>query len=416
MSSEPKEKLSLDEIARGFESLRTKGEDGEIAFGGFKFDDLETVFFTSIKWDESLSEYERERIAFKAPFKAGEAGKITAKTLLSALGELEKEILSAKPTDFIVVFSISLRYRPFLTSIKVDDAQIEFFQTLPKEIDRTPIRHPLHLGDLVEIPDNYSVVTVKVSSKTIYAAYVRALTALEVLRGIWNGNINSKTDMTLRIGGTRDFKPINKIRLGPVHTVHLPDGSLATKEWWYQSRFEAGDVEDLTNEWEIFQNNSSFFLDRYHALPYKQQATDMWIRYVNAFDHTDRDATFLQLWSLLELLTGTNGERYDETIRRTLFICEEREFHRLILEHLRDRRNAQVHQADGSSKVEQHVYQLKRYVEELLRLHHACCGRFKNMAEIGEFLSLPDNPAVLRERRRLYGQALVFRQRTLAQK
>jgi hypothetical protein len=105
----------------------------------------------------------------------------------------------------------------------------------------------------VDLPDDYSVVCVKVSAKSTYSAYVRALTALDVLRGIWNWIINCRTDMTLQIGGVCEFKPINRIRLGPVHTVHLPDGSLATKEWWYQPSFEAGVVEDLTKDWEKFQ-------------------------------------------------------------------------------------------------------------------------------------------------------------------
>jgi hypothetical protein len=417
LSSKLKTKFPLDELARRIEAIRTTNPDGRVAFDGPRFTDLEMVFRTAIDWDESLSDYERDRIAFNAPFVAARAGQVTKDALLKAVHELEAKEFAAKPTDYVVVTTLTVRYHAQLKKVRVRNVQFSFFQKLPKKYDRDPIRNPFFLGDMVDVPDDFVVVCAKVSAKSVHAAAAEALTALSVLRGIWNYTINRRTTMTLPVGGVRQTKPINKILLGPVHTVHFPQGALAEKAYWHNGSFEPEAPENLAEEWAMIQKSTSRCLRWYHVSAYKKEITDMWVRYAFALDHADREVTFLKLWSLLELLTGTNGEKYDETIRRTLFMCDDRELHRMILEHLRDRRNAMIHLDDSSSKVEQHIYQLKRYVEELLRLHllfGRLKKRFPSLNAVGEFLALPPEPTILKERQRIYRQAFDFRQKTLA--
>jgi hypothetical protein len=56
---------------------------------------------------------------------------------------------------------------------------------------------------------------------------------------------------------------------------------------------------------------------------------------------------------------------------------------------------------------------LKRYVEELLRLHLVFGRRFPSISAVGGFFALPPEPNVLKERQRIYRQAFDFRQKTL---
>jgi len=415
MSSKPKDKakFSFDEIARTLESIKRVQPGGGVSFGGSKFHELKTVILTSIKWDESLSDYERERIAFKMPFEASASGKITKDSLLNALRQLESEKFSGAVGNYAVISSLSFSHSKLLTNLVVGNVRFSFHSKMPKGFDRTAIK-ALLAGHVDDCPNGYVIVRGDVSEKSIHGAVSETLSALDLLRGVWNYIINQRTDSIIRFGGGyRKTKALNKIRLGPVHTVHLPQGPLAVKQCWSEPFFEAGDPEFLDGEWPKIQKAASWCLRRYHSIPYFKDATTMWIRYAYALDRADMEASFLKLWGLLEFLTGTTGERYDETIRRTLFLCDDREFHRLILEHLRDRRNALVHHDDGSSEAEQHVFQLKRYVEELMRLHLVMGKRFKSMAEFGEFLSLPPEPAVLKEKLRQYRQALGFRERTI---
>ena len=413
MSSKPKERFPLDELARRLESAKTTGPEGKMAFDGLRYEDLKTVFLTSIEWDESLSDYQRQRIARDATFAAAKTGKITKDSLLGAVHDLEAKEFALSEKEYVVVTSLSLLPDKRLKKTKIRDVEITFHAKLPKQFDRGPLRNPLFLGDTVYFPERYVVVCVKLSAKSVHAANSEAMTALNILRSIWNYTINSKTGMILRIGGRLKSEPVNKILMGPVHTVHLPDGKLAEMMYWYNNLNEQHDPAAFGNDWNLINRNTKKLLSWYHESSYPKEITDMWIRYVSALDNADSEAAFLKLWSLLELLTGTAGDKYDETIRRVLFICRDREFNRMILEHLRDRRNALVHRDDGSQDVEQYVYQLKRYIQELLRLHLAFRKHFKSLDEFGGFLASPFAPEILSERLRIYRRALDFRQKTI---
>jgi hypothetical protein len=52
------------------------------------------------------------------------------------------------------------------------------------------------------------------------------------------------------------------------------------------------------------------------------------VRYVRALDERNLSSAFLKLWSVLEDLTNTGRSRYDLTIRRATFICEDRALRR----------------------------------------------------------------------------------------
>ena len=136
---------------------------------------------------------------------------------------------------------------------------------------------------------------------------------------------------------------------------------------------------------------------------YTTRLEDALRRYTRALDSFDWDASFLRLWGLLETLTGTQPhESHDLTVKRATFLYEdpEREFHVQVLNHLRHYRNRSVHGGESSETIEAYLYQLKRYVEDLLLFHLAPPSycRFKSIAQAAAFLNLPPDPADLRRR------------------
>ena len=410
MSSKTKDKFRIDNIARSLESIRVPGTPG--TFDGRRFDDLRTVFLTSIAWDERLPEAERERIASKAIFEAASHGKITTETLLGSLRTIENHYFAQPVRDFVVVASLSLRYFKPLQTMRVGDVHLSFHPEMPNTFSRKGL-HGLAWGCVSDTPNGYVTVCAKVSEKSAYTAHSIAESALEVLRGIWNYEGNRSTSSILRIGGSGKWEVLNKIRRGPIDTVHLPDGSLAVQEWWQIPFSGPSQPGSFAEKWPQMRKTTLWCLRRGNEIPYQEELTAMWGRYAHALDDPDPEACFLKLWSLLELVTGTKGANYDEMIRRTLFVCKDRDFHQLILEHLRDRRNALVHSDDGSPQIQACIFQLKRYVEEFIRLHLALGWRFKTISEFGEFFSLPFEPSMLKAKRQLYGWAFSFREKTL---
>ncbi len=136
---------------------------------------------------------------------------------------------------------------------------------------------------------------------------------------------------------------------------------------------------------------------------YAARLEDALRRYTRALDSFDWEASFLRLWGLLETLTGTQPhESHDLTVKRATFLYEdpEREFHVQVLNHLRHYRNRNVHGGESSETIEAYLYQLKRYVEDLLLFHldpPSYC-RFESIAQAAAFLNLPPGPADLRRR------------------
>jgi hypothetical protein len=115
-------------------------------------------------------------------------------------------------------------------------------------------------------------------------------------------------------------------------------------------------------------------------------------------DTIDHDMTIQKLWSLLEFLTDTGLATYDTTVRRVRFLYADERFAAQVLEHLRRFRNRSVHGGHSGGDVESEVYQVKRYVEAMLRYHLSNQYKFSSMAQACEMLDLPTDGAQLKRR------------------
>lgn len=113
------------------------------------------------------------------------------------------------------------------------------------------------------------------------------------------------------------------------------------------------------------------------------------IRYSRALDERVWQTAYLKLWSVLELLTNSQHESYKVLINRTSFIFLDRQFHRQVLNQLREYRNKYVHTDAENADIEIYMYQLKRYVEKMLGFHLGNTTRFESMEEVTKFLNLP---------------------------
>ena len=87
---------------------------------------------------------------------------------------------------------------------------------------------------------------------------------------------------------------------------------------------------------------------------------------------------------------------------------ESRSYHRQVLEHLRSKRNRIVHFTEETEYGEALVYQLKRYVEEMLIFHLNWSNTFKSIGETAIFLDLPADRRELESRIKLFEKALKF--------
>ena len=256
-------------------------------------------------------------------------------------------------------------------------------------------------------PKAYTSVRVAVQARSEQEAFTSALDALDLLRGIWNLYF---TKWARSSGGKRE--PVNSIVLGPVHSIHEPGGRLASGMFWYEADY-VGPLrpQRLNKDYDAlrqFERQVREFLAKSN---YRADVEDALRRYARALDFRDWNTSFVQLWGLIEQLTDTSRASYETTIKRILFLCDNRysEFHRQILRHLMNYRNRTVHVGVEAVAIETLLYQLKRYAEVLIRFHIQNSSQFSSIKEAAEeYLTLPSDVNRLRSRIDLAARALRF--------
>jgi hypothetical protein len=111
-----------------------------------------------------------------------------------------------------------------------------------------------------------------------------------------------------------------------------------------------------------------------------------------ALDSADLSRAFLDLWGLLETLTGISpGDRHDKVVRRASFIWSDaqRKTHEQVLHHLRRHRNSYVHAGEGANRANAYLHQIRLYVEEMLLFHLGYSRHLMSMNRAARFFDLP---------------------------
>jgi hypothetical protein len=399
-------RVNLDFVASQLEEAKS-GSGERVVFSAPEMREMSAILATSLDFSQGTPDTERQRIINQAIFYAGQSGKITKRSLLGAISRFENEYLELPTQTFTLVTTLSVRYGDYLRPQRADDAVIVFSAAVPKRFDRSPLEEIPHWPKNPD-PKDYTIVRVSVNARSKYESFDRAITALDFFRGLWNFSLNRGTISRWSTGGKRP--PINDIRLGPFHTIHKANGKVEQEVFWFQTQYEELPAANLGRDWKRLASEAQVIRKRLRVIPYRQFMHEIFVRYARALDSSDFESCFLRLWSLFELLTHTSvGARYDQTIERTLFIFRERELNRALLEHLRGHRNATIHQGASSEQVESFTWQLKRYVDELIRFHILWSGRFQSMEEVGAFLDLPHDPLVIRSKIKQLRMALKYR-------
>jgi len=406
-------KFNPNLISNKFEQIKTMDEGTRKAsFRGFEYEDYFSVLCTIADLDKNIHEIDKHRIINESIFSVGGKGKITARKLLNTINKLEKIYLSRGTKQYILVTSLSLEKNSLISKSKINSGHITFTPQLPATFHRarelTWSRSARHTID--NIPQKYLFARIHVIAKSAFEATGKAFANLDLIRGIWNLGLNRKRYLSISYGGKQ--RPINRIILGPFHTLHEPGGKLSTDTFWFDPHFN-NSVQpyqfDNQDEKDYVISFAKLVRKKLRTIAYSDDICEGIIRYTRALDYSDYDIAFLKLWSVLEFLTNTLKAKYDNTIKRTAFCFKEYDFHCQVLNHLRDYRNKSVHTGSSdNSGVKIYIYQLKRYVEELLIFHLSTKMKFSNIESASEFLDLSQDAEFLREKCQLYQKAIKF--------
>jgi hypothetical protein len=383
-------------VLRRLEEVMQPLDDGRLSLGlGNEYELGLSAIASFAAFAADVPQIERRRISARSLQAVRKAGPLTESKVLATMGAQQREYRRRPKTEFVLLSSLSIRLYGKVHRRSPFGARHVFLANPPPDFGapdqiRSALREHERRG--------FTYVTTSVSSRDPHAAGESAIAELDALRAIWNlwfdyGRIRKS------IGGWR--RPRNPVVYGPYHTLHAPTGELATETYWFQTwKPDTTKTIDL-EEVEKLRRFERWIQDRVNRSPAHTQIIGLLVRYVQALDESDDSAVFLKLWALLEEMTSTGRQGYDETVRRAAFIFRRREYNVAILDHLRGWRNRMVHEGTDAHETEDFVNQLKGYVEELLLFLLGNGRHFRNLDEFGKFLDLPRQPSALSERIRM---------------
>lgn len=394
-------------LARRLEGSRQEAAGGgAVTFAGDPlFEDAALVVESGVEFVAEIPESDRRGIVSAALFATPPP--VTLDSLIAEINRRARDFLREPEQAYVLVSSISARYSTELRQSEVSGRRMYFRRSLPRRfragygqaVDRTRRNLLGPLPDPIRPGERYTPVWIHTRGRSHWEAVTRALDALDLLRGIWNLAINRRT-WSRTTGGAR--RPVNRVLLGPLHSLHHLDGSLASGVDWYEPDYvRPVQSRELSRRWtEVKEDEGNIRLCLTRSA-YAAQLEGALCRYARSLDLFQWEAAFLGLWGVLETLTGTKPhESHDLTVKRAAFLYDdsERNLHVQVLNHLRHYRNRSVHGGESSAAVEAYLYQLKRYVEQLLLFHLTSYYRFESIARAAEFLDLPAELADLRRR------------------
>lgn len=385
------------ELAKDVSPLQTGG----LQFSGDAFFGEPLVLLeTGVEFLVPISDVDRSWIIRRALEPALRSKNYGPKVLIGEINKATRDYVRSPEKSYVVTVGLSFRYFEDISRVESSGCRIYVRRQFPRHFiePRTEARfrsRKLVNGDYPEdVPHKkYAAAWIHVRGRSPTEAMDQAVEALDLRRGIWNLALNRRTGATFPPPSSG---PINNVLAGPLYSLHNTDGSLAIGYDWYNPEYSGPNVsqkvEQKWNEIRADERGIRLFLKR---CPYRTILEDALRRYCRALDAADLSRAFLELWGLLETLTGIGrNEGHDRVIRRASFIfaSQQRKTHQQVLHHLRRYRNSYAHAGEGSNQVGAYLHQLRRYVEQMLTFHLQHARHFSSIERAGDFLDLPPDP------------------------
>lgn len=395
--------LNPEIILAKLESIKAVSDDKKVSYSGFDYQDAMTALVNMVNFPNHCDGFNHLSIVSRAVSKIAKDSTLEKSKVMVAINDIVKTESATKEHKFHMLTSLSLAKPYPFKRLSIEGSLIRILDTdYPKKYTGRLETISRHINNIAVTPENYANVIVSLKSKSVKGAATKSLRVLDIVRSLWCLFGNS----SMEIFGEQ-WKPINKIRLGSAHTIHMNNGNIASENFWYEPNFSPENVFKPKNP-KVFTSNWKWALNKLNDIPYSRALKDSLLRYVRALDERDQNVALIRLWGALEILTAPSDANYDLVTRRCAFLFTEHDYHKQILEHLRDYRNSNVHSGDQSEQAKSNCYQLQFYYHHLVLFHLKNTGEFSSLDEANSFLDLPSKRETLENRKRLIEKAIKF--------
>lgn len=404
--------LKPEVILRKLEELKQVGNDNSVSFSAFEYQNAMAALYSMIDFPKQFISLQNIGILRNAVSNAAKLSKIDKDTVLNELKQLAKNELSKKEVKFNILTSFSMGLPLPIKNIKIGGSNIKFYvNDYPKKylsrIDTLAYVNKKKVNQISELsPVQYTKIIITTKAKNELEAANKALNDFDLLRAIFSLFANSGMEI---IGD--QFSPINKIRLGEFHTIHNSSGkNINSSRYWFEPNYKQANIFKLqAKQVSRFEKNVKWCIEQLNKCKYSDKINNALLRYVRALDEKDQNVALLQIWGSLESLTAYEENSKGNLPKRCSFLYEDSEYHKQILEHLREYRNQSVHAGVRSEEVKHYCYQLQGYFYQLILFHLHRVNEFESLPEANHFLDQPVKIEEIKKKQELLEKVIKFR-------
>jgi|SRR5665213_1705669 len=397
----------LDEITNRLTAIRTLSSEGRPGFSFGEYSLLISVLESAIDFNPAIPHADRPSLVRNAVTEAAKEPALTSGSLEKFLVSAERKYLRTPLQEFVLATALGITSYRGLKTIRINSVRISLAVSLPRKFGRSAIA--TRIDEVApHIPTGIVQVLARVSARTSHAAFYEAQNSVDLIRALWNFVLNHGRYRLLSLPN-EPAGPINAILPGSVHTLHRPNGTLVEEIFWFEPQVLKPDwIYAADDRWPDIQRRAHKLLSRLRSIRYRVEMENALVRYVRALDDADPRSSFNRIWSVLEYVTDSIGD-YDRLIRRASFLSQdnERVLDRMVLQHLRDVRNAIVHEDEERTNIHTYLEQVKFVTERLIMFHLRNGRRFGSRAAAVDCLDTPVDNDTLRQRIRDYRRALL---------
>jgi len=398
--------LNPQAILDKIENAKSVSADGRVSYSAFEYHEAFASIFSLLDIPKAISsELDVDTLVSEGLGRAAKAGVLTKKSVIDCLNEAAKNELATRERRYHLLTSLSMDNSLPFRRLSYQAVQVRVVgDKYPKKYGSRSEAIKFGGKAFSLEHEGYTKLIVSTKAKSVHGAASKALNGLDVIRALLSLFSNSSMEL---MGD--EYAPINKIRTGQVHTLHSDAGGPATETFWFEPNFAQAKPYRYRYP-AVLKKNFNWSLDRLNASSYRNAIEEALLRYVRALDEKDPNSAAIRLWGALECLASPGVARYDNIVKRCSLLFPEDDYHRQILEHLREFRNRSIHSGDQSKRAKTFCYQMQFYFWKLVLFHFHLGSNFTSLDEANRFLDMmSDDGAVLSRQRQLIEMAMKFK-------
>ena len=337
----------------------------------------------------------------------------SASELVDACEKIRAKKSKQRRSEFKIVSAITsysgIEFSKFISS----DVHLEF--DVPENLWSSHIEQAKkHFPDAYQVSTKYRRVP--------YIATFKAATGIEGFEraryeiDVWRGAVNLASNIVKH--GRRSFGtdevPLNNFVNSKFSSVIDSHGEFVRSGLFFYTQWRPPRNHSLRKEArERLQTDIERYVElisRRHAL--SEFSRSMLVKYVRATDTPNWLYSFTELWSVLEQICCIqSGQDHKKIVERVSTLYEDKAHTKLMLDHLRVRRNNIIHKGyeEKSDTSERILFQLNRYVTQALWLIVSNGLEFSSKDEWVEFLDTTGSVEALRAKKIMLDKAIKFR-------